>query len=224
MTLSSAGDVQLQGTSSTNATGPATGSVVTNGSLNIDALRVYPDTYTAFSIASLPGNGATVSIGTTGSSPGSPLSADGAVAVSADNVSVTGTLLAPFGSIDLAANNTLTLAKGSVVSVSGAGLMVPFGQTQLNQGEWVYQTSANGALNPVTPVTGVPTKQISLSAPNVVVQSGATANIQGGGDLYAYEWVPGTGGSYDNLNAVCCATRSRACWPAMRTLKPSSPN
>jgi len=225
VTLTSAGDVQLQGTSATNATGPASGSLVTNGSLAIDALRVYPDTYTAFSIASLPGNGATVSIGTTGSSPGSPLSADGAVAVSADNVSVTGTLLAPFGSIDLAANNTLTLAKGSVVSVSGAGLMVPFGQTQLNQGEWVYQTSANGALNPVTPVTGVPTKQISLSAPNVVVQSGATANIQGGGDLYAYEWVPGTGGSYDNLNAVCCATAGNVAvssYPNLYAILPST--
>lgn len=202
VTLSSAGDVQLQGTSSNNATGPTTGSMVTNGSLAIDALRVYPDTYSAFSIASLPGNGATVSIGATGTSPGSPLSADAALAVSADNVSVTGTVLAPFGSINLTANNTLTLAKGSLVSVSGAGLMVPFGQTQLNQGEWIYETP-NSALNPIT---GVPTKQISVSAPKVVVQSGATANIQGGGDLYAYEWVPGTGGSYDNLNAVCCAS------------------
>jgi filamentous hemagglutinin family protein len=202
VTLSSTGDVQLQGTSPNGATGPATGSLVTNGSLAIDALRVYPDTYTAFTITSLPGNGATVSIGSTGASPGSPLSADGAVAISADNVSVTGTLLAPFGSINLTANDSLMLAKGSLVSVSGAGLTVPFGQTQSNQGEWIYETP-NGTLNPIT---GVPTKEISLSAPNVVVQSGATANIQGGGDLYAYEWVPGTGGSYDNLNAVCCAS------------------
>jgi filamentous hemagglutinin family protein len=205
VTLTSAGDVQLQGVTLAIATGPQAGSVVTNGSLAIDALRVYPDTYTDFSIQSLAGNGATVSIGTTGASPGSPLSADGAVTVSADNVSVTGTLLAPFGSIDLAANNALSLAKGSLLSVSGAGLVVPFGQTQLDQSQWVYQTF-NGSTNPINPITGVPTKQISLSAPHVVVQTGATANIQGGGDLYAYEWVPGTGGSYDNLNAVCCAS------------------
>jgi filamentous hemagglutinin family protein len=202
VTLSSTGDLQFQGTSPNGATGTTTGSVVTNGSLVLDALRVYPDTYTAYAITSLPGNGATVSIGSTGNSPGSPLSADGAVAVTADNVAVSGTLLAPFGSIDLIANNSLTLTKGSLVSVSGAGLTVPFGQTQLNQGEWIYQTP-NGALNPIS---GVPTKQISLSAPNVVVQSGATANVQGGGDLYAYEWVPGTGGSYDNLSALCCAS------------------
>jgi filamentous hemagglutinin family protein len=202
VTLSSTGDVQLQGTSANGATGPATGSLVTNGSLALDALRVYPDTYTAFAITSLPGNGATVSIGSTGTSPGSPLSADGAIAVTADNVAVSGTLLAPFGSVELIASNALTLAKGSLISVSGAGLTVPFGQTQLNQGKWIYETP-NGTLNPIT---AVPTKQISLSATNVVVQSGATANIQGGGDLYAYEWVPGTGGSYDNLSAMCCAS------------------
>ena len=202
VTLESTGDVQLQGTSAVSAVGPATGSLVTDGSLVIDAARVYPDTYTSFAITSSAGNGATVSIGRSGASPGSPLSADGALAISADNISVTGALLAPFGSINLAANDALTLATGSVVSVSGAGLMVPFGETALNQAEWLYETP-NGTLNQIT---GVPTKQISLSAPKITVQSGATANIRGGGDLYAYEWVPGTGGSYDNLNAVCCAT------------------
>jgi filamentous hemagglutinin family protein len=204
-TLSSTGDVQLQGTSANGATGPATGSVLTSGSFAINALRVYPDTYTDFTITAQPGNGTTVSIGSTGASPGTPLSADGAVSISADNILVKGTLLAPFGSINLAANNSLTLAAGSLISVSGAGLDIPFGETQLNQGEWIYAIAGNGYINQIN---GVPTKQISLSAPNVTVQSGATANVQGGGDLYAYEWVPGTGGSNDNLNAACCATPS----------------
>ncbi len=200
----SAGDVQLEGTSAPNASGPTTGSIATSGSLAIDALRVYPDTYTDFSITSLQGSGGTVSIGSTGTSPGTPLSADGKISISADNISVTGTLLAPFGSINLAANNALTLANGSLISVSGAGLDVPFGETELNQGEWIYATG-NGVINQIT---GVPTKQISLSAPNVTVQAEATANITGGGDLYAYEWVPGTGGTYDNLNAMTGASAS----------------
>jgi len=79
VTLSSSGDIQLQGTSANEAAGPTTGSIVTNGSLSLNALRVYPDTYTDFSITSLAGNGATVSVGSTGASPGTPLSADGAV-------------------------------------------------------------------------------------------------------------------------------------------------
>lgn len=195
-TFSSSGDVQLEGTTVGGTTGPTTGSIVTSGSLAIDALRVYPDTYTYFYITSLKGSGGTVSIGSTGSSPGAPLSADGLVSIKADNISVTGTLYAPFGNIALTANNSLTLGSGSLISVSGEGLDVPFGETELNQGEWIYTAGA------LTPITVVPTKQISLSAPNIAVQSGATTNIAGGGDLYAYEWVPGTGGSYDNLSST----------------------
>jgi filamentous hemagglutinin family protein len=209
VTLSSSGDVQLQGTLFAGATGPTTGSITASGSLAINGLRVYPDTYTDFSISSLPGNGATVSVGSTGTSPGTPLSADGAVSISADNILVTGTLLAPFGSINLTANDSLKLASGSLVSVSGAGVDVPFGETQLNQGEWIYDTAASGGVSD-NAIVSVPTKQVSLSAPSVTLQSGSVVNVQGGGDLYAYEWVPGTGGTNDNLNPVCCATASNA--------------
>jgi filamentous hemagglutinin family protein len=214
VTFASAGDVQLEGTTSTNTAGPNTGSIVTSGSLAIDALRVYPDTYTDFTITSLKGSGGTVSIGSTGASPGTPLSAGGSVTLSADRVLVTGTLLAPFGTINLSANNSVTLAGGSLVSVSGAGLDIPYGETELNQGEWIY-TSQSGYINPIT---GVPAKQISVSAPTISVQSGATANISGGGDLYAYEWVPGTGGTYDNLNAECCATASNTAFRSIPNL------
>jgi len=215
VTLRSAGDVQLEGVATGNASGPDQGSIVTAGSLAIDGLRVYPDTYTSFAITSLKGSGGTVSIGSTGASPGTPLSADGSVAISADTISITGTLLAPFGGISLSANDSLTLASGSLLSVSGAGLDVPFGETELNQGEWVYSTTNAAGFGALNQITSVPTKQITLSAPAVTVQAGATANITGGGDLYAYEWVPGTGGSNDNLNAVCCATASN---PALSSI------
>ena len=194
--LNSAGDVQLEGTTTSSTAGPTQGSILTSGSLAIDALRIYPDTYTDFSITSLKGSGGTVTLGSTGASPGAPQSADGALSISADKILISGTVYAPFGSINLAANDSLTLASGSLVSVSGGGLDVPFGQTQLNQGEWIYTAGA------LTQITAVPSKQISLSAPNIAVQSGATANVSGGGNLYAYEWVPGTGGSADNLSAT----------------------
>lgn len=197
VTLKSSGDVQLEGTSTDNVAGPTTGSIVTSGSLAIDAQRVYPDTYTDFSITSLKGDGATVSIGTTGASSGTPLSADGSLSISADNISITGSVYAPFGTISLAANSSLTLASGSLVSVSGAGVDIPFGQTQLDETEWTYVTPGG-----TSTITSVPSKQISLSAPNIAVQSGSTTNVSGGGSLYAYEWVPGTGGSADNLSAT----------------------
>ena len=198
VTLSSAGDVQLQGTIAPAAAGPATGSLVTSGNLTINAQRIYPDTYTDYSISSVAGNGATISLGGTRASPGVPWSADGSLTVSADRIAVSGSLYAPFGTIDLAANQSLTVSGGALISVSGAGLDLPFGETELNQGQWIYNVP-NGQINVIN---AVPAKQISLSAPNITIQPGATSNVAGGGNLYAYEFVPGTGGTNDNLAAV----------------------
>jgi filamentous hemagglutinin len=202
-TLTSQGDVQLQGTTGSQA-GVETGSLLTAGNLNIQAARVYPDTFTSFAIqasgSGAPGGNTSVNIdqvminGQPAPSPGTPLSAGGSVTVVADNIEVGGTLLAPFGQITLSANNSLTLSNGSLVSVSGAGLNVPFGQTQENGAQWIYQTPSG-----ITTITATPGKQVSLTAPNVTVQSNATVDLRGGGDLYAYEWVPGTGGLTDAL-------------------------
>lgn len=205
-TLQSQGDVQLEGTNTTNNSNAnpnkqMTGSLTSSGNLTIDAARVYPATYTNFTLQSPQGTGTTVTIGPTAASPGSPLSADGSVTVTADNILVSGTLLAPFGSINLTANDSLKLTSGSLISVSGAGLDVPFGQTQYNAAQWLY-TTPNGYQNYIV---NVPTKQVVLSAPNISQQGAtsalpaATVNLQGGGDLYAYEFVPGTGGSADAL-------------------------
>src|SRR5208282_2481522 len=102
--------------------------------------------------------------------------------------------IAPFGQIALDANKTLTLSNGSLVSVSGSGLDVPYGQTQEDGAQWLYVAGG-----PQNAITGTPQKQVSLTAPNVTVQANATIDLRGGGDLYAYEWVPGTGGSNDSL-------------------------
>ena len=198
--LVSQGDVQLQGegVSSSSAGGLEVGSLETAGNLTIDASRVYADTFTQFTIAAQSsgtgGAGNTVAIGQTTKSPGTPLSAGAVVDIQADNIDISGTLLAPFGQINLTASQSLKLDAGSLVSVSGAGLDVPYGQTEENGAQWIY-TLPGGT----TTITGVPTKQVSLAGASVTVSSGSTINLQGGGNLYAYEWVPGTGGSADAL-------------------------
>ncbi len=191
-TLQSAGDVQLEGNSQNGVVGEI-GQLTTAGSLAINAERVYPDTFTSFTIDSLSPSG-TVTIGQTGASPGTPLSAGGSVNINANDIRISGTLLAPFGSIGLTASNDLTLANGGLVSVSGAGTEIPYGETELGATQWDYVTSLG-----TQTITGVPTKQVTLSAPNITIQSSATVDLQGGGDLYAYEWVPGTGGTADAL-------------------------
>ena len=200
-TFVSQGDVQLQGVPLTS--GMETGSLLTTGNLTIDAARVYPDTYTDFTIDSVDAattpsgaqaSSGTLTIGQTLHSPGTPLSAGSLLTLHAANIVISGTVLAPFGTIDLSADDSLTLASGSLVSVSGAGLEVPYGQTQANATQWIY-TTPDG----YTVVPGVPTKRVNLTAPDISVQHSATIDLRGGGNLYGYEWVPGTGGSYDEL-------------------------
>jgi hypothetical protein len=198
LTLSSQGDIQLQGTPSP-AGGIENGSLSTAGNVTFLARRVYPDTFTDFAITSQIGSGGSINIdsilaGNPLPTPSAPLSAGGTVSVTADHIEVGGDLFAPFGQITLTANQSLQLSNGSTVSVSGAGLEVPYGQTQFSGEQWVYTDSAG-----TNTVSGVPTKGVSLTAPNISVQPQATVNLQGGGDLYAYEWVPGTGGSVDAL-------------------------
>ncbi len=202
-TITSQGDVQLAGTinPNSNGLGNLTGSLTSSGNVTINAARIYPDTYTSFSLQSPAGIGSTVAIGQTSASPGTPLSAGGSLSIAADNIAISGTVLAPFGQINLIAGDSLLIAKGSLVSVSGAGLAVPFGETQLNAAQWIYApgSGSGGGGTVVNTILGVPTKTASLTAPEITLESGATVNLSGGGDLYAYEFVPGTGGSKDAL-------------------------
>jgi filamentous hemagglutinin len=191
VTLTSAGDVSLRGVSILGA--PLQGGLVLDGNLTIDAARIYPVTQTAFSISTLS-PGESVNIGQTNASPGTPLSAGGALAITSDSIDSSGSLFAPFGTISLTAKN-LALESGSVTSVSADGVTIPFGSTQLGGAQWQY--TAAGAAQQF--IAGIPQRQVSLNAPSVTIAAGATVDVRGGGDLYAYEWVPGTGGTNDAL-------------------------
>jgi filamentous hemagglutinin len=187
--FTSAGDVELEPTIQS-----LSGSFSMAGDLQINAARVYPATYAAFTINDNVGD---VTIGQTSASPGTPLSAGGALTINANNILSRGTILAPFGAITLNGKNSVDLQTGSVTSVSADGAVIPYGQTTLNQGEWLA-----GPRNFTTPLNGSPLGEITLNAPNVAFDSGAKVDLSGGGDLSAYEWVPGTGGSVDVLNTT----------------------
>ena len=193
VTLTSAGDILLQGASVGG--GQFSGSLTTGGDLTLNAARIFPASGTAFSIIS-NGAGNTIAIQQSGVSPGVPLSAAGSIMIAADNIISTGTLLAPFGSIDLEAGTELTLGPGSLTSVSADGAVIPYGNTQLGGKQWVYTNV----------VSALPTRQVTVNAPDVTVAAGAVVDLRGGGDLYAYEWVPGTGGTFDRLSNDTSAT------------------
>ncbi len=196
----SAGDIALQPQllAAGAAGGSPNGLLQTASALNLSAARLYPATNTVYGFAVPGGN---VSITQTSASPGTPMSVNGQLTISATNITSSGSVYAPFGQITLDATNALNLGAGSLTTVSAAGLTLPYGQTELGQLEWIYQ-GANGAQS----VTSVPARLISLSAPQLTLAKGATIDISGGGDLSAFEWVPGTGGSTDALGAASAAT------------------
>ncbi|WP_225206568.1 filamentous haemagglutinin family protein [Novosphingobium huizhouense] len=205
-----------------------TGAVVSNGDLSFTARQIYATTGTGnlqqliedrrngtsnsaalpYLVASL-GKGGTVSFASNGGAvPDSPLSAGSWVRVLGANIHQDGVLRAPLGLLEIGSSNgqiipgTLILApatenvvfgKGSVTSVSGAGLKVPYGQTT-DLTEYYFTPSTTTAL------TAAPTGELLLAGKTIDVQSGAKIDGQGGGDIFAYEFVSGTGGSRDVLS------------------------
>jgi len=215
--LVSSGDVRLTSAQNIVATPPALqvpagdpsnpglrSALNTSGDLDIQAQQVYPTTNTDFTITSAT----LVSLKPSSGTPGAPLSAGGLVTINAPTILQNGVLRAPLGRIALngidtvdpvtseTIPGTVVLGPGSITSVSANGAIIPYGST-VNGQQWTYSPNSF-----VTQVIGAPpAKTITLNGSDVSVSKGATVDLSGGGDLYAYEWIAGPGGSQDVLAA-----------------------
>jgi len=188
--LVSQGGLQLRGA---DRNGSFRGALHMAGELNLGASRIYPSTATEFLLESAGGDSSVIRILQQGASSGTPLSVAGHLTLKADEIVQGGTVLAPFGSIELDGARSVTMGAGSVTSVSAAGSLLPYGHIA-NGKEWVYGTSTEE-------LSAIPSRGIDITGDAVTIDSAATLDISGGGDLYAYEWEPGTGGSSDALAA-----------------------
>jgi filamentous hemagglutinin len=222
------GDLSLQGIGNARLSAPGgdirgNGTFQMAGNLVIEAGQVFPTTMAEFNLFAYdydPGTGTRPGSITflNGSSRDLPLSGGGTLSVYASNIMQAGTLRAPLGAINLGWDGTgtapsnpiagssigapvtenLTLAAGSVTSVSavdprtGQGILIPYG-ISLDGKSWI-----DPAGNDIT-IAGLPTKAVRLSGGNVTTEAGSTIDIRGGGDLYAYRWVQGNGGTRDIL-------------------------
>lgn len=174
----------------TSAQAVRTSALAVDGDLVLKAGVVYPDSTVAATVSA----GKSITIEQSGAAS-LPLSAVGSLTLRAPAITQGGTLVAPFGTITLDASDSLTLAAGSTTSVSGAGLTALYG-TLLNGETWQIDPGTG----PLISLTAPPEKKITLTGANVAVRSGAVVDISGGGDLRAWEFVPGPGGSHDVLN------------------------
>ncbi|MEJ1964400.1 MAG: filamentous hemagglutinin family protein [Gammaproteobacteria bacterium] len=203
--FSSSGDIRLRGVENG---GTSVGSLLSTGDITLRATRLYPTTETAFSIKSAGGTSNLVRIEQVGTSPGVPLSVAGSIGITARDIVQAGTLLAPFGQLSLTATDSVTFAPGSVTSVSAGQQTIPFGNISL--GNWQYFVGGTALAQ-----NALPSRSIDIDASEIDMQQGSTIDLRGGGDLYAYEWQPGTGGSKDAL-APNAGLNLYAVLPSMR--------
>ncbi len=191
--LNSTHDLRTVGIRPSDSQRDFIGALVTAANLNLKASQIYPSTLTNFTFAvkNNPEGQITLAGNNTDKTP---LSAAGVLNFAAPVINQNGILKAPFGAINLTAGSSLTLGKGSLTSVSGAGQLVPFGVTQGGL-DWLYPLDSFRNLVFNTP----PEKKLNLSAPEVTLAKGSVVDLSGGGDLLAYEFLPGSGGSYDYL-------------------------
>jgi hypothetical protein len=99
--------------------------------------------------------------------------------------SILAALATTVGASSTVATQSVTLTPDSLTSVSAAGRLIPYGTT-VDGANW---TDGGIVLN------GPPQKLIALGGAAINTQSGAVIDERGGGDVYATEFVPGTGGS-----------------------------
>ena len=195
--LNSTGDVRLTGVNTSQ--GKLKGELLTTGELTFNARQIYPTTFSDFDIK-VSGAGSKVTFNKVVADGGydQVLSAAGKLTVQAETINQNCVLLAPFGTIALEATDTLNLNDGSVTSVSAQNMLIPFGYTDRAGLDYLYNygTSKQAA---VAALSAIPERNVIMSAPNVNENEGSTVDVSGGGDLFAYEWIKGLGGSADVL-------------------------
>lgn len=126
-----------------------------------------------------------------------PYSAGSYLQILAASVTQDGYLAAPLGRIDFGTSASpitdVNFGSNSITSVSGAGVNIPYGTTT-NLTTYFF-TPGTGS-----PLTQLPSGDLTITGSNINVAKGGTIDGAGGGSVYAYEFVSGTGGSRDLLS------------------------
>ncbi|HWA03364.1 MAG TPA: filamentous hemagglutinin family protein [Rhizomicrobium sp.] len=187
------------------------GQLAVNGDLSITAGQVFPTTGSTFYVTSSADDGSIVFARADGPAPSTPYSAGGNLLVQAASIVQGGNIRVPLGSLTLGAadpfalttddtevtfapaTESLEVLDGSITSVSADGMAIPYGTTT-DQIEWFF--AATGADQLDAPPQAI----LTMGGKNVKVDEGATVDVSGGGDLYAYEFISGVGGSHDVLD------------------------
>lgn len=205
-TFESSGELHLD--SMAYALGPDTyfaGGLRATGTVNLNAGRVIPSTYSHFTVDLTGDPGAILNIGLPSSveTLGSALAVAGRVEFLAPTITHDGRVEAPLGQVVFSApGGQVTLTGNSVTSVA-ANEALPLGVTTTSGRLWQFVVSqwdprggtiADSIIS-VTP----PEKVVRIDAANSTIMDGATLDLSGGGDAIAWEFSPGPTGKVDVL-------------------------
>ncbi|MFO7740424.1 MAG: filamentous hemagglutinin family protein [Desulfatiglandaceae bacterium] len=189
-----------------------TGKLRTPGDLTLKASRIYPTTYSDFTLASDAGRITTER----GRKPadGPIVSAGGSLTLAAAEIDHHGYLAAPLGRIhfrrslqnlDSADADTVFLAEGSVTSIA-ADSNVQYGY--IEDFEWLKKLTPSTwtetgelRINPVEYIDALPERSIDINSDTMVMQSGAMIDTSAGGSIYASNFQPGINGLENALAA-----------------------
>ncbi|OYU88236.1 MAG: filamentous hemagglutinin [Bradyrhizobiaceae bacterium PARB1] len=212
--LVSRGDLRLlQGQASQGLSTGITTEFASTGNVTLTAAQIYPVT----------GAGAQIVAGWTsmstfapdsvltirrygGATPATPLSAFGNLSLGAGTVDQGGIVRAPLGTLTFGLTSGVVdrvyLLPGSITSVSGAGLVMPYGgttdgQTYTYDGQEIALIGASGMSSTTNIGQGV-----RMRARHIDSQPGSLLDLRGGGELLGAAFVTGRGGSVDVLQTA----------------------
>ena len=203
------------------------GSVAMAGDLLLRASRIYPLGASRFTLTAYdtPWHPGSIRVEQNGSSGAIPLSAGGTLSLYSSSIVQNGTLLAPFGRINLGWDGE---GVSPVDTITGAGTSNPKTPpvavlpkaSQVTLG--AFSRTSVSAIDPATDEgitipyglivngtqwidptgadisrTGPPERGIRMQASSVTTESGSSIDLRGGGDLIAYQWVKGLKGTVD---------------------------
>ena len=167
------------------------GRLKTAADATFNSAVIVPATAVKFAIEAM---GRTVSFGRNTNAPTQPWSAFGSLSVDAGTIVQDGNLWAPFGQFNFKAADKLEFRNGSLTSVSAVpGSLLPYGRIENGRSWRVGVDGADIEINDLSQ------KSIGTDAPIVDMQAGARIDVSGGGDVQAYEFTVGPGGSRDIL-------------------------
>lgn len=184
----------IRGRGITSALG-GSASLSAPGLIQLDAGQIYPATATDF-VVTATGPDSRIEVSNQSNAASNvPLSAVGTLTLNADSIQQAGVLRAPLGQITLNAAQQLTLAPGSLTSVSAEGSLIPYAVTVLGGSQLSNDKQAITNF-----MSAIDKKKVTLNANNMNLQAGSRIDISGSGDTLAYEWIQGIGGSLDTLS------------------------